>query len=89
MGLCCIWAAHNDLSYLSSSQANSEYQEVLQKLEMLTTGYNAMYQERAEVEEQERRIAEEKLREGLIRVRERKTRFILCFNPLRSTGEQI
>ena len=52
-------------------QANSEYQEVLQRLQMLTTGYNDMHREREEYEEKERKLADERLQEGLKRVRAR------------------
>ena len=50
-------------------QANAEYQEVLQKLEGLTTEYNGMYRERMESEERERRLAEERKQAGIKRVR--------------------
>ena len=38
---------------------------------MLTTGYNDMHREREEYEEQERKLADERLQEGLKRVRAR------------------
>lgn len=46
----------------------AEYNEVLQKLEIFTVGYNEMYQERMEYEEKMRKLAEERLKEGLKRV---------------------
>ena len=38
---------------------------------MLTTGYNDMHREREEYEEKERKLADERLQEGLRRVRAR------------------
>ena len=41
---------------------------------MLTTGYNDMHHEREEYEEKERKLADERLQEGLKRVRASTTR---------------
>jgi len=58
-------------------KALTEYNSVMAQLEIFTVGYNEMYTERMEYEERERKLAQERLEEGLRRVRRVRAAFVI------------